>query len=210
MKSFDAETLARFEAGEIDYIDAVTLVFDSGAANFYLGGQGSFAWTDAGIGTQTFYGTASLIDIEVPPQAAGAAAEPVVLRLYEAQMVEGSDTPVNVFDDGIRTTIDEAEWEGRDAILSMFWRRGDGSIIEREQVTIRVMDAAPVEWDEQGNPVRSLYLEEPDITQRDIEGRTGNAAFQALIDPTDRGLEHVGTVRTERINFGRIADAQLG
>lgn len=209
MKSFDAETIARLVAGEVDYIDGVTLVFDGGAANFFPGGQGSFEWTDAGIGTQTFYGTGPLIDIEVPPQATGAAAEPVVLRLYEAQMVEGSDTPVNVFDDGIRATIDEEEWEGRTAILSVFWRRADGSIIEREQVAIREMDAAPIEWDEQGNPIRSLYLEEPDITQRDIEARTGNAAFQALIDATDRGLEHVGTVRTERINFGRVADAPV-
>jgi hypothetical protein len=79
-------------------------------------------------------------------------------------------------------------------------------VIEREQVAVRQMDSMPLEWDEDGNPIRSLVLEEPDITQRDIEGKTSNAEFQALIDPTDKAFEHVGTAATHKINFGRVAD----
>ena len=210
MKSYDAATLARFAAGEVDYLDALTFVFDSGVASIYPGGKGQFTWTDATLGTQTFFGTGPLVSIEVPKVEAGAASEPVVVKLTETYMVEGSDVPVNVFDDGIRATIDEEEWEGRDVVLSVFWRTAGGDIIEREQIGIRQMDTMPIEWDEKGNPIRSLYLEEPDITQRDVEARTGNVAFQALVDATDRGLEHVGTARTERINFGRVADAPVG
>jgi len=206
VKTFDPDTLARLEAGEVDYIDAITLVFDSGIANFAIGMKGQFTWDDATLGEQTFHGGGSLVNLDVPENALGPESQAITASLYETYMPEGADTPVNVFDDGVRATIDEEEWEGRTAILSIFWRTSDGAIIEREQVAIRQMDSMPLEWDEEGNPIRSLVLEEPDITQRDIEGKTSNAEFQALIDPTDKAFEHVGTAATQKINFGRVAD----
>lgn len=122
---------------------------------------------------------------------------------------EGDDT-INVFDDGIRATIDEEEWEGREAILSVFWLSEGGAVIEREQVAMREMDSMPVEWDAAGNPSRTLVLEEPDITQRDIEGETSNSEFQRRIDDTDLAFEHVASVRSDEINWGRISNETPG
>lgn len=206
MKVFDQDVLDRLDAGEIEYRDAITGVFDTGTANLFIGGRGQFTWTDGIIGTQTFYGGGALVELDVPDNALGPEAQAITARLYETYLEEGSDIPVNIFDDGVRASIDDEEWEGREAILSIFWLSTGGLPIFREQVAIRQMDAMPLEWDQDGNPVRSLVLEEPDITQRDIEGKTDNAALQALIDPSDRGFEHVGTTQSQKIYFGRVAE----
>ena len=134
MKTFNPATLASLAAGRVDYIDAVTLVFDSGVVNGFLHGTGMIPWEDDGIGAQTFFGMGSLVDIDVPENGLGPESRAITLRLYETYLTEGSDVPVNVFDDNVRATIDEEEWEGRTAILSIFWRDENGTIIEREQV----------------------------------------------------------------------------
>jgi hypothetical protein len=151
-----------------------------------------------------------LVEMDVPENALGPESRAITVKLFETYMSEGSDIPVNVFDDGVRATIDEEQWEGRPAILSVFWLSEDGVVLEREQIAVREMDSMPLEWDGNGNPVRSLVLEEPDITQRDVEGKTSNAEFQALIDPTDRSHEHIGTAKNQKINFGKIADTTVG
>lgn len=206
MKPFDADVLEQLAAGAVEYRDAISLVLDSAMVNLFIGGKGQFAWTDDGIGTQTFFGSGSLVSLDVPPNALGSEAAAITARLLETYMVEGSDIPQNVFDDGVRASIDDEDWAGRPAILSVFWLGEGGMPIYREQVAVREMDAMPLEWDSDGNPIRSLVLEEPDITQRDIEGKTSNAAFQGLIDPTDKAFEHVGTTvkQMQKINFGRI------
>lgn len=150
-----------------------------------------------------YYGTGSLVSLDVPESALGSESRVITATLYETYMVEGSDIPVNVFDDGVRATIDEENWQGRTAILGVFWLNLEGAIVDYEQVAIRQMDAMPLEWDDDGNPMRKLMLEEADIIQRDIEGTTSNAAFQALIDPTDRAFDQVGVTKTQKINFGR-------
>lgn len=203
MKPFDETVLDQLAKGVVEYRDALTLVFDSGVVNIFIGGKGWFDWEDDGIGVQTFYGGGPLVSLDVPENALGPEARAITVRLLETVMTEGTDIPVNIFDDDVRATIDEEEWEGRQAILSIFWLGEGGMPIYREQVAVRQMDAMPVEWDEQGNPIRSLVLEEPDITQRDIEGKTSNAEFQALIDPSDRAFEHVGTTERQKVNFGR-------
>ncbi|MBI1246167.1 MAG: hypothetical protein GC202_14290 [Alphaproteobacteria bacterium] len=203
MKSFDATTLARLQAGEVDYIDAVTFFFDSGAVSLFFGGVGSFDWSDATLGAQTFVGGGALLSIELPEQKLGAEAQPITIKLAETYLTEGSDTPVNVFDDGVRAEIDEEEWEGRTAILSCFWRAADGSIIEREQIDVRQINRVHREIDEAGNPLLIATLELPDIIQRDIEGKTQNADLQAMIDATDLGFEHAAETVTQKIYFGR-------
>jgi hypothetical protein len=206
VKTYDPTVQAMLAAGDVQYLDAVTLVFDSGVLSMYLRGKGQFTWDDATLGEQTFYGMGSLVELSVPENAIGAESRAITLRLFETYMTEGSDIPVNVFDDGVRATIDEEQWEGRTAILSIFYLSPDGVVLEREQIGIREMDAMPFGIDENGNPVRTLVLEEPDITQRDIEGKTSNAEFQALIDPADRAFEHVGTTKNQKINFGKVTD----
>jgi hypothetical protein len=207
MKLYSAETMAMLAAGKVRYVDALTLVFDSGTVSVYMGGKGSFPWDDATLGPQTFVGMGSLVELDVPANALGPESRAITVKLFETYMAEGSDIPVNIFDDGVRASIDEELWEGRPAILSIFHLSDDGVVLEREQVAVRQMDSMPIDVDGKGNPVRSLVLEEPDITQRDIEGKTSNAEFQALIDPSDRAFEHVGTAKNQKINFGRIADA---
>lgn len=210
MKTYSSDTLARLAAGEVDYLDAASLVFDSGVISVFMRGKGQFVWDDATLGEQTFYGMGPLVEMDVPENAIGPESRAITLRLFETYMEEGSDIPANVFDDGVRATIDEEEWEGRTAILSVFWLSKEGAILEREQIAIREMDAMPLEIDQKGNPMRSLILEEPDITQREIEGKTSNAEFQALIDPTDKAFEHVGTTKSQKINFGKVADETVG
>lgn len=210
MKMFTPESQARFEAGEVDAIDALTLVFDSGIVNIAMGIRGQFTWDDLTLGEQTFYGGGALTALDVPENALGPESRAITARLFETYMEEGSDIPVNVFDDGVRATIDQEQWEGRTAILSIFWLSQTGEVLEREQVAVRQMDAMPVDWDEDGNPVRSLVLEEPDVAQRQIEGKTSNAEFQALIDPTDKAFEHVGTTKSQKINFGKRPEETIG
>lgn len=209
MIPFDQDVIDQLEAGQVDYRDALTLVFDSGVISIFIGGRGQFEWSDERLGTQTFYGGGALVSLDLPESGRGPTSQAITARLLETYMVEGSDIPVNVFDDGVRATIDEEPWQGRSAIVSVFWLGAGGLPIYREQHSIREIDAMPLEWDGDGNPIRLLVLEEPDITQRDIEGKTSNGAFQALIDPTDRALEHVGsTVRQlQKINFGRVEGA---
>lgn len=235
MKPSSPELIAMIEAGQVDYRDAVELAFDSGTVRLFIGGRGQFGWDDTegllplwmlegGVLREdgyvrfdknwngpnppdaVFYGGGSLVGLDVPANALGPESQAITVRVFETYMVEGSDIPVNTFDDDVRATIDEEPWQGRPAVLSIFWIGPNGLPIHREQVAVREMDSMPLETDGDGNPVRLLVLEEPDITQRDIEGKTANAAFQALIDPTDRAFEHVGaTVRQMRqINWGRV------
>lgn len=266
MKPFDPDLLDMLDAGQVDYRDAIELVFDSGVVRMFIGGRGQFAWDDAegllppwmmmpglwmldggtlsgtgfvdfsldwdepapglylsGTGyvrfgkswdgvnapEAVFHGGGSLVSLDVPANALGSESRAITARVLETHMVEGSDVPVNTFDDDVRATIDEEPWQGRPAVLSIFWIGPSGLPIYREQVAVREMDAMPIDTDQDGNPVRSLVLEEPDITQRDVEGKTANAAFQALVDPTDRAFEHVGTTvrQMQKINFGRIEGA---
>lgn len=208
MRAFDAETLDRLDAGEIDYIDAATFVLDSGIASMWIGGRGQFDWTDDTIGTQTFYGGGSLLSLDVPGNSLVGDSAQVLLHLIETYMVEGSDVPVSIWDDGSSPTfnIDGEPWEGREVILSCFWCAQDGTVLMREQIERLEMDSMIEETDEAGRPTRTVTLERPDIIQRDIEGKTDNAEFQRLIDPADRGFEHVGQTAAQTINFGRIQD----
>lgn len=209
MKTFDAATIADHAGGRVDAVDALTLVFDSVVVNLAIGIKGSFTWDDLTLGEQTFYGAGKLVELDVPENALGPESRAITATLFETYMQEGSDIPVNIFDDGVRATIDEEQWEGRTAILSIFWLDEGGAIIEREQVAVREIDAMPVEWDENGNPMRKAVLEEPDITQRDIEGKTANAESQALIDATDNSFRHVGSVQRAKINFGRWPEQKV-
>lgn len=204
MKLYDSATMARFAKGEQDYFDAATFIFDSGIVNVFMG-LGSFDWTDDTLGGQTFYGLAGLLNIDVPKQSLGNEALPITIRLAETYVPVGSDAPVNVFDDGVRQTIDEEPWQGREVILSRFWRDLNGVVIYREQITRRVMDAMPEEEDQSGNPVRVVVLEREDIVQRDIEAKTANGEFQKLIDPADKSCEHIATTALRQaINWGGL------
>ena len=206
MKNFDAEVLDRLYAGEIDYIDAATFVFDSGVANMWIGGRGEFTHTDDVLGTQTFYGGGSLLEMEVPGNSLAGDTAQVLLRLNETYMVEGSDIPQSVWDDGSSPAFDpdNEPWQGREVILSVFWRDADGTILMREQIERLTMDAMIVEVGDDGREVRVITLERPDIIQRDIEGKTHNAEFQKQIDPADKGLEHTATTATQKIYFGGL------
>lgn len=212
MRSFDSDTLDRLDAGEVDFIDGMTAIFDSGIANMWIGGRGNFEWTDETIGTQTFYGGGSLLEFDVPGQSLVDGASEIVVRLAETYMVEGSDEPVSVWDDGSSPTfvIDGEPWQGREVILSTFWRDIDGTILMREQIERLEMDSMVVETDAAGRPFRVVTLERPDLIQRDIEGKTDNAEFQRLIDEDDLGYEHVGQTATQKINWGRIQEETVG
>ena len=211
MKPYSPELLDELEAGNVDYRDAVELVFDSGVVRLVVGIKGAFGWDDVtGVAMpwdaapgDVFHGGGQLVSLDVPENALGPESRAITARVFETYLEEGSDIPVNTFDDGVRATIDEEEWEGRAAVLSVFWFGSSGLPILREQVAVRTMDQMVLDWDGDGNPIRSLILEEPDIMQRDIEGKTANAAFQALIDPTDRAFEHVATAQRQKISFGR-------
>lgn len=203
MKVFDSVTNARFETGEEDYLDAITFLFDSAIINVFPG-TGKFTWTDETLGTQTFYGLGGLLSIEVPPRRLGNEAQPVTVRLAETYVPVGQDEPVNVFDDGVRASIDEEPWQGREVILSRFWLDANGTPIYREQMDRRVLDAMPYEEDENGRPVRVAILEREDIVQRDVEGKTTNAELQKLIDPDDRSCEFIAATAHQQINFGAL------
>ncbi|MBJ3783421.1 hypothetical protein [Devosia sediminis] len=177
-------------------------------------------WSDAGwwrndrvdgqpLGDDVFYGGGNLVGLDVPENALGPESRAITARVFETYLSEGSDIPANTFDDGVRATIDEEEWEGRPAVLSTFWLDHTGTPILREQVAVRTMDQMVLDTDAQGVPVRSLILEEPDIMQRDIEGKTANAAFQALIDPDDKAFEHVASAQRQKISFGRAPEGTV-
>ncbi|WP_323014539.1 hypothetical protein [Devosia sp.] len=213
MKPFSPQLLDDLAAGRVEYRDAVELVLDSGVVRMVIGVRGQFGWSDVDgylpepeTGDAIFYGGGALVSLDLPESALGPESRAIVVRVLETYLEEGSDIPANVFDDGVRATIDEEPWQGRLAIASVFWIGSTGLPIYREQVAIRELDSMPLEWDADGNPVRVLMLEEPDITQRDIEGKTANGAFQALIDPADRAFEHVGTTvrQMQNVNWGRI------
>lgn len=202
MKTFDPATSADHSAGRIDAVDMLTLVLDAEVVHFAIGVRGSIPWDDPDWGAITITGAGALGSLDVPEAAFGPESKAVTARLFETYLPEGSDAPVNIFDDGVRLSIDEEEWEGRTAILSILWLSEGGTIIEREQVAVREIDQVYVERDAEGNSVRVAVLEEPDITQRDIEAKTANAASQLLIDATDDSFAHVGAARTQKITFG--------
>lgn len=217
MKPFSTELLDELKAGRVAYRDAAELVFDAGVVRLVVGIKGSFGWSDidgpsmpwADDPGDIFHGGGDLIGLDLPENALGPESQAITARVYETYLGEGSDIPINVFDDGVRASIDEEEWEGRAAVLSVFWFSQAGTPIYREQASVRIMDSMVLETGEDGVPVRSLVLEEPDIMQRDIEGKTANSAFQALIDPTDRAFEHVASAQRQKISFGRRPEATV-
>lgn len=209
MKVFDSITQARLAAGEEDTLDALTFLFDSGVISVFPG-VGQFTWTDETIGTQTFYGLGGLLSIEVPRRGLGNEAQPITVRIAETYIPTGSDEPTNVFDDGVRQSIDDEPWQGREVILSQFWLDADGMPVFREQVDRRIIDSMPTEEDEAGNQVRVMILEREDIVQRDVEGKTANAEFQRLLDPADRSCEHIAATARQTIHFGALPPEKTG
>jgi hypothetical protein len=203
LKTFEASTNSDHDAGRVDAVDMLTIVLDSDVVHLAVGVIGSIPWDDPEWGAITITGAGALGSLDVPETAFGQESKAVTARLYETYMPEGSDTPVNIFDDGVRASIDDEEWEGRTAILSILHLSEAGVIIEREQVAVRQIDQMYVDRDGDGNAVRVAVLEEPDITQREIEAKTANAASQKLIDPTDNSFRHVGKARTQKITFGQ-------
>lgn len=210
MIAFDPVILSQFASGETDAFDAVTFIFDSGPVSLYLG-QGQFEWEDAQLGTVSMVGAAGLLSIELPAATAGGESTAVVVRLAETYIPPNSDTPVNIFDDGVRAVIDEEPWYGRPAVLSRFHRSiATGLPIMREQLGVRFMNSMAVEEDETGRPVRVIVLEREDVIQRDIEGKTDNADFQRQIDPTDLAFQHVGKTQNQDINWGALPTQKAG
>ncbi len=208
MKPFDSETIARLEAGQVDYLDALTGIFDSGPLHLFRG-QGGFDWEDEVVGAASFVGAGALLSIEVPAGQTGNETPAIRVRLAETYVPAGASVPVNVFDDGVRASIDEEPWQWREVILSVFWLSETGAVLYREQVARRVIDAMPVETDEDGMPVRVAVLEQPAIVQRDVEGKTANSEFQRLIDPADRFFEHVGTTALRQtITLGAMPEQE--
>lgn len=205
MKTYDSVTAARLASGNEDYLDAIIFILDSGLVCAHPG-RSTFTWTDDEIGTQTFYGLAPLLSFEVPAAGLGNQSLPVTVRLAETYVPAGSDTAVNVFDDGMRASIDEEPWQGREAILSRFWLDENGVPVYRERLGRRVMDDMPVEEDEAGNVVRVVVLEREDIIQRDREAKTANAELQKLIDPTDQACEHIRATARQKIRFGALPE----
>lgn len=193
----------------VDTLDAITFVLDSGTVSFVLGAKGTFVWTDGIIGTQTFYGAGKLMSIDLPETTMGPASRAVTVSLRETYLPEGSDTPVNIFDNATIDIIDQEEWENRTVIGSIFHLDNNGGIIEREQVFIRQIDGMPQVWDAEGNPLREAVLEEPDIIQNDVEGKTANKEMQALIDPTDISFQHVGQTQDQKITFGKRPEMKI-
>ncbi len=206
MKPFDSEIIDRLERGDVDYVDGLTGIFDSEPVNVFLG-QGSFDWNDDTLGEQTFTGAGALLKVEVGGAKAGPEAVPIRVLFAETYVPAGSTDPVNVFDDGVRASIDEEPWQWREVILSRFWLDAGGAPIYREQLARRVIDGMPIEQDEQGLPVRVFLLEQPNIVQRDVEGLTANAETQRLVDPVDLFMEHVGTTALrQKITIGSMPE----
>lgn len=208
MKNFDAVTLQRLEDGEVDFVDGALFVFDSGIVGMWIGGRGEFTYVDPDIGTHTWYGGGSLLTMEIPGNSLAGESAQVVLRLNETYMIEDSDVPVSIWDDGGSPPFDpdSEPWQGREVILSVFWRDEDGAILMREQVERLAMDQMIIETDESGRPQRVITLERPDIIQRDIEGKTDNAEFQKQIDANDLGYQHTASTATQKIYFGRLEE----
>jgi hypothetical protein len=200
---YDSRVGARLAKGEIDHFDALTFVFDSGPLSLYQGLR-PFDWEDTQIGNQTFIGVGALLSIAFPAVKVGNESTAVTVRLAETYMPAGSDVPVNIFDADVRASIDDEPWQGRPVILSRFHRDQDGTVLMREQIGIRFMNDMPMEEDSEGRPVRVVMLEREDIIQREIEGKTDNADFQAQIDPDDAAFQHVGQTATQAITFGAL------
>lgn len=198
MITYDDATLARFAKGEVDEIDALELYLDSGTVALCPGIIGSFVWNDI-----TYVGVHGLLTLTVPDSVTGNDSQPITVTLAETYVPPDSDVPVNVFDDGIRASIDEEPWQGRVAILAVFLLDENGTIIEREQVDVMQIDGMTESMDESGRPMRVATLERPDIIQRDVEGKTADAAFQAIIDPDDLAMSHAGDTVTQDVYFGQ-------
>lgn len=209
MKVFDPAIADDHAVGRIDAVDVLTLVFDSATMHMALGVAGTYTFDDPTIGEMVIIGTGNFISLDVPESALGPSSQAITATLFETYLEEGGDVPVNVFDDGVRATIDEEPWEGRPAIGSILWLSEGGDVLGREQVFVREVDAMPMEWDEAGNPMRRAVLEEPDIIQRDIEGKTANAELQAMIDPADTSFSQVGIARLQDIHFGQRAEGPV-
>lgn len=201
MRTYDAATLARFAAGEVDEIDAVELYLDSGTVAICPGIIGSFVYSGL-----TYVGARGLLTLDVPGTATGNDSQQITISLAETYVPPDSDVPVNVFDDGVRASIDDEPWQGRVAILAVFYLDANGTIIEREQVDVMQIDGMTEQADASGRPIRVITLERPDIIQRDVEAKTADAALQALIDPDDLALSHAGETVTQDISFGRLPD----
>src|SRR5690606_1880593 len=139
----------------------LTAIFDSEPLNLFLGGVGEFTFNDEVLGELNFVGAGALLSIQMPSGKLGLDVDPIEVRFAETYVPSGSTTSVNVFDDGVRASIDDEEWQWREVLLHVFWRDKDGSILCREQVGRRVIDRFAVEVDKDGNPVRVAVLELP-------------------------------------------------
>ncbi len=201
MRSYDSDTLARFAAGEIDEIDAVEIYLDEGTVALCPGIIGSFSY-----GGLTYVGARGLLQIDMPDAATGNDSQPITMTLAETWTPPNSDVPVNVFDNGTAASIDDIAWQGKTVVLAVFYFDQAGTVIEREQVDVMQIDGVTQTIGEDGRLLRVAQLERPDIIQRDIEAKTADAALQALIDPTDRGMEHAGETVSQPFTFGRLPD----
>jgi hypothetical protein len=203
--SYSDETLARLAAGEVDVIDAIELYLDEGTVAFCPGIVGQFTYD--GI---SYVGARGLLTLDLPDQQMGGQSQPITATFAETYVPPNSDEPVNVFDDGVRASMDDITWQNRVAIPAVFWLDENGTILDREQVDVMQIDGMTQQADASGRMLRVGTLERPDIIQQDIEAKTADPAFQKLIDANDLGLSQAASTVTQTIYFGQATPKTAG
>lgn len=200
MRTFDPAIEAQLDSGKIDRRDALMFVLDEGIFGFVSGVRGTLPFNVGGIDVD-FVGSGSLISMYLPESDIRGTQEAVEVSISSKYEVDGN--VVEVIKTDTLSGIESLSWYRRQAIVGRLWISEGGSVIDFEQLRqCEIHEVLHTEDDERGYTLTGR-LQTVEAFRRIVDAKTRNGELQASIDPTDRGLEAVSRMVTDKVVWGR-------
>lgn len=194
MRSYDPDIEDQIDDGRVDRFQAVMFALDEGNFGFFSGGVGTITW-----GLIDFIGAGSLISIERPSEDLAQTQESYEVVVASTYEVDGQR--YELFEEGVLEGIENLTYYRRPAIIGKFYIAEDGSVIDFVQDARCEIHSIVHEYDDNGLVLRGI-LNNVGVLRTQVDAVRRNKTFQKQIDSSDKGLNLLGVVRSEKIDWG--------
>jgi hypothetical protein len=173
---------------------AIRLDLPSGQYGFVAGVRGNIEWNGV-----TYIGSGGVIDIESPDENVNLAAVDLTLTLASHRRI--NNTWHQLFEPGLLSSIEDEIWFRRPAIIYLFKFDSDRRLVAVDQLFRREIYKIEHLRGKVGRRIKAT-LSTPAALAKVVEGKTRGPELQRLIDPTDRGYDHIARIATDPIIWG--------
>ncbi|KQT50339.1 hypothetical protein ASG47_19745 [Devosia sp. Leaf420] len=178
------------------YRERAAIRFDlpSGQFGFVAGVRGNIVWDGV-----TFIGSGALIEVENPGETINLAAVDLTLTLASHRRI--NNTWHQLFEPSLLNSIEDEVWFRRPAIVYRFKFDANRRLTSVDQLLRREIYKIEHLRSKRGRTIKAT-LSSPAALAKVVEAKTRGAELQRLIDPNDRGYDHIARVSTDPIVWG--------